>query len=217
MTIKPVRRSEIKPPANASAPARPSREEARAALKTILRHIGEDPEREGLRDTPDRVLRAWGEYFAGYDQDARAELGRTFEDIAGYDDMVLVRDIDFVSHCEHHMVPILGRAHVAYWPAAQVVGISKLARVVDIHARRLISQENMTRQIADTIDRVLAPRGVAVLVRAAHFCMSTRGVAKPSSSTVTSTFTGIFKDDPDIRARFMAMAEQGGSRYTPFS
>lgn len=173
------------------------------AVETLLRYIGEDPAREGLRDTPARVLGAWSEYFSGYQADPDAELSRTFEDIEGYDDMVVVRDIDFVSHCEHHMVPILGKAHVGYWPDAKVVGISKLARVVDIHARRLTSQESMTRRIADCIDRVLAPRGVAVIVRAAHFCMSTRGVNKPNSSTVTSCFTGVFKTDDAARRRFM--------------
>lgn len=199
MTIKPLRRTESKPL------ERPSREEVLRAIDTILRHIGEDPAREGLRDTPERVLRAWSEYFAGYGRDAEEELTRTFEEMRGYDDIVLVRDIDFISHCEHHMVPIIGKAHVGYWPQEKIVGISKLARVVDIHARRLICQETMTRRIAESIDGALAPRGVAVLVRAEHFCMSTRGVGKPSSSTVTSTFTGIFRDEPETRARFLEM------------
>lgn len=199
MTIKPLRRTESKPL------ERPSRDEVLRAIDTILRHIGEDPAREGLRDTPERVLRAWAEYFAGYGQDAEEELARTFEEMRGYDDIVLVRDIDFIAHCEHHMVPIVGKAHVGYWPQDKIVGISKLARVVDIHARRLVCQETMTRNIAASIDGALAPRGVAVLVRAEHFCMSTRGVNKPSSSTVTSIFTGIFKTEPEVRARFLEM------------
>lgn len=199
MTIKPLRRTESKPL------ERPSRDEVLRAIDTILRHIGEDPAREGLRDTPERVLRAWAEYFAGYGQDAEEELARTFEEMRGYDDIVLVRDIDFIAHCEHHMVPIIGKAHVGYWPQEKIVGISKLARVVDIHARRLVCQETMTRNIAASIDGALAPRGVAVLVRAEHFCMSTRGINKPSSSTVTSVFTGIFKTEPEVRARFLEM------------
>lgn len=201
MTIKPLRRTESKPL------EKPSRDEVLRAIDTILRHIGEDPAREGLRDTPERVLRAWAEYFAGYGQDAEEELARTFEEMRGYDDIVLVRDIDFIAHCEHHMVPIIGKAHVGYWPQEKIVGISKLARVVDIHARRLVCQETMTRNIAASIDGALAPRGVAVLVRAEHFCMSTRGINKPSSSTVTSIFTGIFKTEPEVRARFLKMCE----------
>ncbi|MCB9978224.1 MAG: GTP cyclohydrolase I FolE [Rhodospirillales bacterium] len=196
-------------PAGRSAPtpfSRPSPDEAKGAIETLLRYIGEDPAREGLRDTPGRVLGAWSEYFSGYGADADAELARTFEEIEGYDDMVIVRDIDFISHCEHHMVPISGKAHVGYWPDGKVVGISKLARVVDIHARRLTSQETMTRRIADSIDRVLAPKGVAVFVRATHFCMSTRGVNKPGASTVTSCFTGIFREDDSIRRRFLDSA-----------
>lgn len=200
MSIKPAGHPALSPF------SRPSPDEAREAIETLLRYIGEDPAREGLRDTPRRVLGAWAEYFSGYAADPDAELARTFEDIEGYDDMVVVRDIDFISHCEHHMVPILGKAHVGYWPDAQVVGISKLARVVDIHARRLTSQETMTRRIADSIDRVLAPKGVAVLVRAVHSCMSTRGVNKPEASTVTSCFTGIFREDESVRRRFLDSA-----------
>lgn len=199
MTIKPLRRDESKPF------DAPSREEVLRAIDTILRHIGEDPAREGLRETPERVLRAWEEHFSGYGRDATAELARTFEEMRGYDDIVLVRDIDFMSHCEHHMVPIIGKAHVGYWPQDRIVGISKLARVVDIHAKRLVCQENMTRRIAESIDAALAPRGVAVLIRAEHFCMSHRGVNKPASSTVTSVFTGVFKEDPETRARFLGM------------
>lgn len=184
---------------------RPSREEAKKAVETLLRWAGEDPSREGLLDTPDRVTKAYEEFFSGYAKDAAAELSKTFEDIQGFDDMVLVKDIDFVSHCEHHMVPILGKAHVAYWPTERVVGISKLARIVDIYARRLVSQENMTRNIVNVIDEVLAPKGVAVMIDANHQCMSTRGVNKGASSTVTTMFSGIFKEDRDVQRRFMDM------------
>lgn len=184
---------------------RPSREEAKKAVETLLRWAGEDPAREGLLDTPERVVKAYEEYFSGYKKSAAAELAKTFEDIQGFDDMVLVKDIDFVSHCEHHMVPILGKAHVAYWPTERVVGISKLARIVDIYARRLVSQENMTRNIVNVIDEVLAPRGVAVMIDANHQCMSTRGVNKGASSTVTTMFSGIFKEDRDAQRRFMDM------------
>lgn len=184
---------------------RPSRAEAEKAVETLLRYIGENPQRDGLLETPARVVRAYDEFFMGYQQDARNELLKTFEDITGFDDMVLVKRIEFVSHCEHHMVPITGIAHVAYWPTEKVVGISKLARVVDIFAKRLISQENMTREIAQTIDEALAPKGVAVMIDANHQCMSTRGVNKADSSTVTMYFTGDFKTDRDLQRRFMDM------------
>lgn len=184
---------------------RPSRDEAKKAVETLLRWAGEDPAREGLLDTPERVVKAYEEFFSGYTKDASKELSKTFEDIQGFDDMVLVKGIDFVSHCEHHMVPILGKAHVAYWPTERVVGISKLARIVDIYARRLVSQENMTRNIVNVIDEVLAPKGVAVMIDANHQCMSTRGVNKNASSTVTTMFSGIFKDDRDVQRRFMDM------------
>lgn len=183
--------------------ARPSRREAEQAVETLLRYIGEDPAREGLRETPGRVVRAYDEFFAGYGQNAADELAKTFEDIQDYDDMVIVRDIDFVSHCEHHMVPIIGKAHVAYWPHEKVVGISKLARVVEIEAKRLTSQENMTRKIVCAIEDTLAPKGVAVVIDANHQCMSTRGINKSASSTVTANFTGIFKTDAAIQRRFM--------------
>lgn len=199
MTIKPLRPTESKPL------DRPSRAQARAALETLLRYLGENPGREGLKDTPDRVLRAWDEYFSGYAQDPVAELRNPFAEMAGYDDIVMVRDIDFMAHCEHHMAPILGKAHVAYWPHHKIVGISKLARVVDIHARRLVCQETMTRQIAESLETGLEPKGVGVLIRATHFCMSARGIAKPSASTVTSVFSGVFQTDADIRRRFMDM------------
>ncbi|MCB1562642.1 MAG: GTP cyclohydrolase I FolE [Alphaproteobacteria bacterium] len=184
---------------------RPDREAAEAAVKTLLRYIGENPDREGLRETPARVVRAYDEFFAGYEQSAKSELLKTFEDIKDFDDIVLVKDIDFASHCEHHMVPIIGKAHVAYWPDKKVVGISKLARVVDIHARRLTSQENMTSQIAQIIDETLKPKGVAVKIEADHQCMSIRGVNKGASSTVTTSFSGIFKKDKDAQRRFLDM------------
>ncbi len=184
---------------------RPSRAEAERAVETLLRWAGEDPAREGLLETPARVVRAYEEFFAGYGKDARAELAKTFEDIQDFDDIVLVKNIDFVSHCEHHIAPIMGKAHVAYWPDAKVVGISKLARVVDIFARRLVSQENMTNQIVKTIDEALKPKGTAVFIEADHQCMSIRGVHKPGSSTVTTSFSGIFKTDPGTRERFIAM------------
>lgn len=195
MTVKPLKRPDLTP----------SREQAQAAVETILRYIGEDPARPGLIDTPARFIRAYDEFFAGYAMDAAAELSTTFEDINGYDDMVVVRDISFVSHCEHHLAPILGTAHVAYWPDKKIVGISKLARVVDIFARRLISQENMTRDIANIIQTTLSPKGVAVMISADHQCMSTRGVEKAGSSTLTTHVTGCFRDDAEIRGRFMAM------------
>ncbi len=182
---------------------RPSREEAEKAVETLLRWIGEDPEREGLLETPKRVVKAYEEFFAGYGMNAEDELTKTFEDIENFDDMVIVKDIDFTSHCEHHMVPIIGKAHVAYWPDAKVVGISKLARVVDIFARRLVSQENMTKAIVDSITRALNPRGVAVMIEANHQCMSTRGVNKGDSATVTTTFSGIFKQDQHQQRRFL--------------
>jgi GTP cyclohydrolase I len=187
---------------------RPARAEAEKAVETLLRWIGEDPAREGLLETPARVVRAYEEYFAGYEQCAQSELEKTFEDIAGFDDIVLVKGIDFVSHCEHHMAAIIGKAHVAYWPDKKVVGISKLARVVDIFAKRLISQENMTRMIVDAIEGTLKPKGVAVMIEADHQCMSIRGVHKPGSATVTTTFTGIFREDTSVRERFLKLLEK---------
>jgi GTP cyclohydrolase I len=169
----------------------------------LLRWIGENPDREGLKETPKRVVKAYDEFFSGYTKNAADDLQKTFEDIQGFNDMVIVKGIDFVSHCEHHMVPIIGTAHVAYWPDQKVVGISKLARVVDIHASRLVSQENMTRNIVETIADTLSPKGVAVMIDANHQCMSTRGVNKAASSTVTSMFTGVFKSDSAIQRRFL--------------
>lgn len=192
----------------ASNTQKPSRQEAEKAVETLLRWAGEDPAREGLRETPARVVRAYEEFFSGYDLDAADELAKTFEDIQGFDDLVIVRGIDFVSHCEHHMVPIIGKAHVAYWPGAHVVGISKLARVVDIFARRLVSQEVMTRQIVETIDSALQTKGCAVMIEADHQCMSIRGVRKANSQTVTSMFTGIFKNDPAVQRRFLDLVQK---------
>jgi len=188
---------------------RPSREEAEAAVSTLLRWIGEDVDREGLRDTPKRVAKAYQELFGGYDLDADEVLGRTFEEVGGYDDMVLVRDIPFHSHCEHHMVPIIGKAHVAYLPDGCVLGLSKIARTVEIFAKRLQTQENMTAQIAHTIDDALQPRGVAVMIEAEHMCMAMRGIKKQGSSTITSAFTGAFHDVPSEQQNFFSMLRLG--------
>lgn len=185
---------------------RPSRAEAERAVRTLIAWAGDDPDREGLIDTPKRVAKAYDEFFSGYDDDPVAELDRTFEDFGGYDDIVMLRDIDINSHCEHHMIPFVGKAHLAYLPVDRVVGISKLARVVDIYARRLQTQETMTAQIAGTIDRALKPRGVAVLIEAVHQCMSLRGVQKRDVTTITTQFTGAFKDDPELKDRFFRLA-----------
>jgi len=187
----------------------PSREEAEEAVRTLIRWAGDDPGREGLLDTPRRVVRAYREFFAGYQEDPKAVLLRTFEEVEGYDDMVLVKDIQFHSHCEHHMVPIIGRAHVGYLPDGKVVGLSKIARVVDIFAHRLQTQEAMTAQIAGVIQDVLNPRGVAVMIEAEHMCMAMRGIRKQGSTTLTTTFTGAFKERPEEQARFIMMARNG--------
>ena len=184
---------------------RPSREEAEAAVRTLLRWAGDDPTREGLADTPARVVRSYEEFFQGYATDPVALLERTFEETDGYDEIVLLRDIRVESHCEHHMVPIIGRAHVAYLPHRRVVGISKLARVVDAYANRLQIQEKLTAQIANTIQQVLQPRGVAVVIEASHQCMSTRGVHKSGVTMVTSRMLGAFRDDPSTRREVLAM------------
>ncbi|WP_288038888.1 GTP cyclohydrolase I FolE [Acidiphilium sp.] len=193
---------------------RPSREDAEAAIRTLIRWAGDDADREGVRDTPARVARAYEDFFRGYGEDPEAILSRTFEETEGYDEMVLLRDIRVESHCEHHMVPIIGVAHVAYLPNRRVVGISKLARVVDAYARRLQIQEKLTAQIANTINEVLQPRGVAVVIEAGHECMSTRGVHKPGVSMVTSRMLGAFRDDPSTRREFLAMIQ--GRRCTGF-
>ncbi|ABC90982.1 GTP cyclohydrolase I FolE [Rhizobium lentis] len=184
---------------------RPSQQEAEEAVRVLLRWAGDDPTREGLIETPARVAKAYRELFAGYDMAPEDVLGRTFEEVAGYDDMVLVKDIPFYSHCEHHMVPIIGKAHVAYMPDGRVLGLSKIARVVEIYGRRLQTQETMTAQIARAIDDTLNPRGVAVMIEAEHMCMAMRGVQKQGSTTLTTTFTGTFKTEPADQARFMSM------------
>ena len=184
---------------------RPTRDPAEDAVRVLLKYIGEDPRRSGLVETPARVVRAYDEFFSGYSLNAEDDLAKTFDDIEDFNEMVLVKDIDFVSHCEHHMVPIIGKAHVAYWPDQKVVGISKLARVVDVYARRLVSQENMTRHILDAIENVLSPKGVAVMIDADHQCMSIRGVHKRGSSTVTFGFSGVFKSDEITQRRFIDM------------
>lgn len=185
--------------------ARPTAQQAEEAVRTLLRWAGDDPTREGLRDTPARVARSYKELFAGYEVDPVVLLERTFEEVDGYDEIVLLRDIRIESHCEHHMVPIIGRCHIAYLPANRVVGISKLARVADAYAKRLQIQERLTVQIADTIDQVLKPRGVGVVIEAGHQCMSTRGVHKPGVSMVTSRMTGCFRDDPTTRRELLSM------------
>jgi len=188
--------------------SRPTQQQAEDAVRTLLRWAGENPGREGLLDTPARVVRAYKELFRGYEQDGEEILARVFEEVEGYDDMVLVKDIPFASHCEHHMVPFVGKAHIAYYPNKGVVGLSKLARVVDVYARRLQTQETMTAQIADTIETALKPRGIAVLVEAEHMCMSMRGVQKQGASTMTSRFTGLFAK-ADEQARFFTMLRSG--------
>jgi GTP cyclohydrolase I len=183
----------------------PTREEAEAAIRTLIRFAGDDPTREGLRDTPKRVAKAYAEFFAGYTQDPVEVLSRTFEEVHGYDDLVMLRDIRLESTCEHHMLPIIGVAHVAYLPRDRVVGISKIARVVEIFAKRLQTQETMTAQIAEAIENALKPRGVAILIDALHQCMTTRGIHKPGTSTITTRFTGVFSQDADYRERFLRM------------
>ncbi|MGY1410727.1 GTP cyclohydrolase I FolE [Luteimonas sp. A611] len=189
-----------------------SRADAEDAVRTLLRWAGENPQREGLLDTPKRVVNAYGEWFSGYALDPDEYLGRTFEEVAGYDEMIVLRDIEFESHCEHHMAPIIGRVHVGYLPDGKVVGISKLARVVDAYAKRFQVQEKMTAQIAGCIQRVLAPNGVGVVVDASHECMTTRGVHKRGVSMVTSTMLGSFREDARTRAEFLRFIETGGGR-----
>lgn len=201
-TLTPIK---PRPDRAISAPAKPSRQEAEAAVRTLILWAGDDPNREGLIETPKRVASAYEELFGGYRQNVSNVLSRVFEEVDGYDDMVLVRDIPFSSHCEHHMVPFTGRAHVAYYPSKGVVGLSKLARVVDIFAKRLQTQETLNAQIIEAIDETLKPRGIAVMLEAEHMCMSMRGVAKPGTSTLTTQFTGLFRDDPQEQIRFITM------------
>ena len=184
---------------------RPSRKDAEAAVRTLLAYVGDDPDREGLLDTPARFVRAYDDWFSGYREDPEAVLATTFEEVEGYDDLVLLKNIRLESHCEHHVAPILGTAHVAYLPAGRVVGLSKLARLVDVYAKRLQSQEILTEQIARTLDRVLKPRGVAVVIDAQHECITTRGTHKDEVSCVTRTMLGAFREDPQLEARFFRL------------
>ena len=183
---------------------RPSREEAEAAIRTLLRWAGDDPGREGLRETPQRVARAYGEWFAGYTIDPGAYLAKTFEEVNGYDEMVILRNVRFESHCEHHMAPIIGVAHIGYLPDRRIVGISKLARVVEAFARRLQVQERLTAEVAMTLNDVLQPKGAGVVIEASHGCMSTRGIHKPGVTMVTSRMTGAFRDDASTRREFLS-------------
>jgi GTP cyclohydrolase I len=199
-------------PCAKTAPDRPSREEAERAVRTLLRWAGDDPSREGLLDTPERVAKAFEDWFSGYDQDPEDYLKRTFEEVAGYDDMVILKDIRFESHCEHHLAPIIGRAHVGYLPTNKVVGISKLARVVEAFARRLQVQEKMNAQIAHCIQKVLEPKGVAVVIEAAHQCMTTRGVHKTGVTMVTSSMLGAFRQNSDTRREFLNIIGNPASR-----
>jgi GTP cyclohydrolase I len=184
---------------------RPSREQAEDAVRVLLRWIGDDPEREGLVGTPERLVRAYEEWFAGYNEDPVELLRRTFEETDGYDEMVVLRDIRFESHCEHHIAPIIGRAHIAYLPERRVIGISKIARLVDVYAKRLQIQEKLTAQIANTINEVLEPKGVAVVVEGVHQCMTTRGIHKPGVSMVTSRMLGAFRENGATRREFLAI------------
>ncbi len=184
---------------------RPSREEAEAAIRTMLRWTGDDPDREGLKETPARVVRAFEDWFSGYSADPEEYMRRTFEEVEGYDNMIVLKDIRFESNCEHHLAPIIGKAHVGYLPNNKVVGISKLARVVEAYARRLQVQEKMNAQIANTIQRVLEPKGVAVVIEASHQCMTTRGVHKPGVAMVTSRMLGAFRNDVSTRREFLAI------------
>lgn len=198
------------PPAISQAGPRPSRAEAEEAVRTLLRWAGDDPSREGLAETPARVARAFDEFFAGYAIDPGLLLARTFEEVDGYDEMVLLRDIRFESYCEHHMVPIIGKVHVAYLPRHRVVGISKLARVIEVFAKRLQIQEKMTAQIANTIDEVLQPEGVAVVIEGEHQCMTTRGVHKPGVGMITSRMLGAFRTNPSTRQEFLSLVGNPG-------
>ena len=196
---------------------KPTRAEAEAAIRTLIQWAGDDPDREGLIDTPSRVVRSYEEFYQGYTADPRALLERTFEEVEGYDEIVFLRDIRFESHCEHHMAPIIGRAHVAYLPHKRVVGISKLARLIDVYAKRLQIQEKMTSQIANTINEILQPKGTAVVIEASHQCMTTRGVHKAGVSMVTSTMLGAFREEASTRREFLAMIGNPVHRESPFT
>jgi len=203
------------PPKSSAAASRPTRAEAEGAVRTLIRWAGDDPDREGLLDTPGRVVRSYEEFYEGYGEDPKAILSRVFEEVEGYDEMIVLTDIRFESHCEHHMVPIIGRAHIAYLPSNRVVGISKLARLVEVYARRLQIQEKMTAQIADTLQEVLKPRGVAVVIDASHQCMTTRGVHKPGVSMVTSRMVGAFREDSRTRREFLGIVGMAGRGALP--
>ena len=203
-TLNPANSSSVQNNQNEDRAMRPSREEAEEAVRTLLRWVGENPGREGLLDTPKRVVKAYEQFFAGYHQDPDEILGTVFEEVEGYDDLVLVKDIDFAAHCEHHLVPFIGKAHIAYYPNGGVVGLSKLARLVEIYARRLQTQETMTAQICEAMTSALEPFGVAVMVEAEHMCMSIRGVQKNGASTVTTRFTGRFRE-PAEQVRFLSL------------
>ncbi len=205
MTANPVRHEDP-----AADGARPTREEAEKAVRVLLGWAGDNPDREGLLDTPARVVRAYEEFFAGYGVDPEDFLKRTFSETEGYDEVVVLRDIRFESHCEHHMAPIIGKAHVGYLPKRRVVGISKIARLVEVFSKRLQIQEKLTAQIANTIDQVLEPRGVAVVIEATHQCMTTRGIHKPGASLMTSRMLGAFREDPTTRREFLAMIGKSG-------
>ena len=202
--VTSAKRANVSPIVPANEIARPSADEAREAVRTLIRWAGDDPDREGLIETPDRVVRAYGEWYSGYDEDPVAILSKTFEETNGYDEMIVLRNMRFASFCEHHMAPIIGKAHIGYLPSRRVVGISKLARLVEVYARRLQIQEKMTAQIADTISEILEPKGVGVVIEAAHQCMTTRGVDKPGSTLTTSRMTGAFRTDPSTRREFLA-------------
>ena len=208
--IKPLRAAGADADMKDSNTARPSRAEAEAAVKTLLTYIGEDTTREGLVDTPRRVVEAYDELFQGYQKSPDELLERTFGETAGYDDFVLVREIGFTSHCEHHMMPFYGKAHIAYAPVDRVVGLSKLARLVDVFAARLQTQEHLTAQIVNAIEKTLKPRGVAVVIEAEHTCMSVRGVGKEGASTLTTQFTGVFRDDIQMQGRFLNLVRGPG-------
>jgi GTP cyclohydrolase I len=210
MPTAPRRRAPASP-----VPARPSRDEAIEAVRTLIRWAGDDPDREGLLETPDRVVRSYHEFFSGYGKDPKEILAKTFSEVDGYDEMIVMNDIRFESHCEHHMAPIIGKVHIGYLPDKRVVGISKLARLVDVYARRLQIQEKMTVQIADTLQEVLQPKGVGVVVEAAHQCMTTRGVHKPGAALVTSRMLGAFRRDVSTRREFLAIIARSGGGAIP--
>jgi len=210
--VKSNHRPKTRPAASqSSGPVRPSRDEAEAAVRTLIRWTGDDPDREGLIGTPARVVRAYEEWFSGNFENPHEYLQRTFEEVAGYDEIVLLRDIRFESHCEHHIAPIIGRVHIGYLPRNRVVGISKLARLVEVFARRLQIQEKMTAEIASCLDTVLKPHGVAVVTEATHQCMTTRGVHKPGVTMVTSRMLGVFRDRPETRQEFLSAVDLRGN------